>query len=262
VCLSLCLSPALAAAQPEYGNQGAKSCLDCHGNPRVMGILKTAHAKRENPKTPAAQKACESCHGPSATHMKFPMQVENLHFGKKSKTAAKMQNEVCIVCHAKGAEQAERDWRASAHGFENVLCSTCHAIHDPARIVPAKATVSSGCSVAGCHAILMSGAEPAASFSHAVGKNIGNQGQVTCTGCHNPHGPLSSDRCVDCHAQTAEILSKQSEKARRFHEVATREGTECIRCHKALAHPIKPLQLEQQQTIESPGAPRVSGASR
>ena len=237
-----CLTSAAAGAQPEYANEGAKACLDCHGNPRVMGIMETAHAKREDPKTPAAQKACESCHGPSKTHSQFPMQVANLHFGKHSNIAPKVQNQVCLECHATGARE---DWTGSAHGFEDLVCSTCHSIHDPTKIVPALATVSSGCNVAGCHDKL-TGDSPSASFTHAVGKKLGDQGQLTCTGCHNPHGPLNSGRCVACHPQTSEILSRQSEKARRFHEVATQQGTECIRCHKALAHPIKPLQLQQQ----------------
>jgi hypothetical protein len=249
--------PFAAFAEPQYENQAVKACLDCHASPSVMGIAKTGHAKRENPDTPAAQKACESCHGPSANHSMFPMQVENLHFGKKSTTEPRVQNEVCIECHRKGAEEAEKAWRASAHGFENVLCSTCHSIHDPTKISPAKEIVSSGCSMAGCHATLMGGAEPT-SFSHAVGRAIGNKGQLTCTGCHNPHGPLNSERCADCHPQSKELLSKQSEKARRFHEVATQRGTDCVRCHKALSHPIKPLQLdEQNQTMEDSATPRA-----
>ena len=64
----------------------------------------------------------------------------------------------------------------------------------------------------------------------------------TCSTCHDPHGPLDSTRCVECHAQTPEVLAKQSEKARRFHATADEKGTECIRCHKGLAHPIGPLE--------------------
>ena len=91
----------------------------------------------------------------------------------------------------------------------------------------------------------MTDADPT-SFTHAVGRELGNKGQLTCTGCHNPHGPLDSGRCGDCHPQTREVIAAQSEKAQRFHETAEAQGTECIRCHKALAHPIKPLQLELQ----------------
>ncbi len=242
------LVPASVSAQPEYSNEGAKSCLDCHATERVLGIRETAHADRENPKTPAAQKrACESCHGPSKKHMQFPMQVGNQRFGKTSSTPPKLQNQMCLECHGNAAEQEA--WHASAHGYEDVVCSVCHNMHDPSSIAPGKATVSSGCRESGCHDTLM-GNSPAVRFTHAVGKDLGSSGQLTCTGCHNPHGPLSSGRCIDCHPQTAEISSKETEKARRFHEVAERRGTECIRCHKGLAHPVKPLQLEQQESPE------------
>jgi hypothetical protein len=91
-----------------------------------------------------------------------------------------------------------------------------------------------------------------AQYSHAVGQPIGDKGQMTCTGCHNPHGPLNSGRCLDCHAQSPDVLSKLSEKAQRFHEVAQQKGTECIRCHKGIAHPIPPLvSLRQQEEMES-----------
>jgi len=248
VCL---LASATAGANPGFGGDGAKACIDCHGNDPVMGIVKTAHAKVEDENTPAAQKECQSCHGPSEIHMRFPMQVENLHFGRESKAAPELQNQACLECHAKGGRE---NWTASAHGFDKVVCSTCHSIHDPARIVPSEATVSEGCSVDGCHATLMRDADPK-SFSHAVGKKLEmkgmkftNDGRLTCASCHNPHGPLDSGRCVDCHLQSAEVLSKESEKARRFHETAKKRGTECIRCHQELTHPIKPLEelLEEQ----------------
>ena len=239
------LAPGAADATDE--RERVKACLDCHGNAHILGIAETVHANFDDPRTPAAQKQCQSCHGPSAVHMKFPMQVENLHFTENSNAKASLQNEACLGCHQRGARE---EWKASAHGFDDLVCSTCHSIHDPAKIVPAKATLSGGCSVDGCHATLM-GEEGLAQYSHAVGQRIGDKGQMTCTGCHNPHGPLNSRRCLDCHAQSPDVLSKQSEKAQRFHGVAQQKGTECIRCHKGIAHPIPPLvSLRQQQEME------------
>jgi len=237
-----CLAAAAAGAREEYSEEGARACLDCHETPYVMGILDTVHAETTDPKTPAAQKQCQSCHGPSAVHMNFPMQVANVHFGKQSGADPKVQNQMCMECHADG-ERA--DWGGSAHGFEDVVCSTCHSAHDPKKIVPAEATVSTGCTEE-CHQDLMAGQQPS-DFSHAIGAHVEGNGKnvLTCDGCHNPHGPLDSGRCTECHEQTPEVLSKESEKARRFHKVAEMKGTTCMRCHKAIAHPLPPLVLQQ-----------------
>ncbi len=228
-------------AAQEYSEEGAVACVDCHDTKEVMGIVETAHADFDNPRTPAAQKQCQSCHGPSAAHMRFPMQVANVHFGRGAETSALEQNGQCIACH--GTMEQKEAWHASAHGFEDVVCSTCHSVHDPQRIVPAKATVSNGC--VECHAPIVAGAD-LESYSHAVGKSIGGQGALTCSGCHNPHGPLESSRCLDCHSQAPEVLAQQSEKARRYHEVAATRGTDCMRCHKGLSHPITPLEVGQR----------------
>ncbi len=230
---------AFDAASQEFSKEGAVACIDCHDTAKVMGIVDTAHANFADPRTPAAQRQCQSCHGPSATHMKFPMQVANVHFGANSATPPAGQNKMCVACH--GTREQEEAWQASAHGYEKVVCSTCHSLHDPERIVPADATLNRVC--AECHSDLMGTASPS-DFSHAVGRELGGRGQLTCTSCHNPHGPLESGRCLDCHAQTPEVLAQQSEKARRYHEVAAQRGTDCMRCHKGIAHPIKPLVLE------------------
>ena len=65
---------------------GEHIAVRCHGNARGMAIQDTAHANADDPDTPAAQKACESCHGPSKIHMQFPMQVGNIVFTKHGST--------------------------------------------------------------------------------------------------------------------------------------------------------------------------------
>ncbi|MBW2271116.1 MAG: cytochrome c3 family protein [Deltaproteobacteria bacterium] len=235
------LAGAAGSRPGEYSEEGAVACIDCHETPAVMGILETAHAKASDPKTPAAQKQCQSCHGPSAVHMQFPMQVANVHFGSKSGAKPQVQNRMCLECH--GTEAGREGWSGSAHGFEDIVCSSCHSLHDPAKVVPTRAAVSASCTDS-CHEKLM-GSAKAADFSHATGQDLGDRGELTCTGCHDPHGPLTSERCSECHTRTAEAFAKESPKARRYHDVAEAKGTECIRCHKGIAHPIRPLVLEE-----------------
>lgn len=237
------LLPATGTAEPEYSEESGRACIDCHETPRVMGILETAHANFDDPRTPAAQKQCQSCHGPSAKHMRFPMQVANLHFGKASKDPPQAQNQRCLACHA--TDSGKKDWHASAHGFENVVCSSCHSLHDPARIVPARATLSTGCTES-CHADLMAGADPS-DFPHTIEL-------LACTDCHDPHGPLGSGRCTTCHPRTPDEVAAESAKARRFHAMAEEKGTGCILCHKGIAHPIPELVLEESAAVEEPDA--------
>jgi len=229
-----------APAEPTYIPDGANACLDCHENSGVLGILETKHADEEDPDSPASQKQCQSCHGPSSRHVEFPMQVANLRFGKASKIAPKVQNQQCLECHESG-ERA--NWNASAHGFEDVLCSSCHSIHQPDRIIPKEASITATCNNGTCHVDLMKDAEPS-SFTHAEGMELMDGTTLNCSTCHNPHGSLESTRCLECHEQTTEALGSQSEKAQRFHRTAEEKGTECIRCHKGLAHPISPLNSD------------------
>ena len=106
---------------------GAAVCLTCHENDKVMGILETPHADVEDLDTPAAKERCESCHGPSATHMEFPMQVGNIVFTKHGKTPIRDRNGSCLACHEKGARE---HWDEGAHG-EELACNSCHVIHRP-----------------------------------------------------------------------------------------------------------------------------------
>ena len=91
--------------------------------------------------------------------------------------------------------------------------------------------------MSGCHATVVATADPT-DFSHPTGLAVPGQDPFVCSDCHDPHGPLNSGRCADCHEQTPTVLAKHSEKAQRFHKVAATRGTECMRCHRGLSHPL------------------------
>lgn len=232
-------SVAAAPTEPEYAEEGGVACLDCHETDQVMGILGTAHANFDDPRTPAAQKQCQSCHGPSKVHMQFPMQVKNVHFGKSSSAKPEIQNQACLECHKDG----KAGWKTSAHGFDHLVCSTCHGMHTPKKVVPERATVTKGCTMAGCHE------DRAANFAsskllHPSFVDLEGKGVMVCSDCHDPHAPLNSGRCTNCHKQAPGILAQQSEKAQRFHAVAAAQKTECMRCHRGIFHPLPDDVLE------------------
>ena len=83
----------------------------------------------------------------------------------------------------------------------------------------------------------MAKADPAA-FSHPIGLAVAGKEPFVCSDCHDPHGPLNSGRCEDCHEQKPAVIAQQSEKAQRFHKVATSRGTDCMRCHRGISHPL------------------------
>jgi hypothetical protein len=247
--LTVLLLASEAAGQPnsEYSEERGNACLDCHQTGRVMGILETAHANFDDPRTPAAQRQCQSCHGPSKVHMQFPMQVANVHFTKDSKSKPEVQNRRCLECHQNGERS---NWMASAHGFEHLVCSTCHNVHSPTKIIPPREETVKGCTASGCHDGLK--AIDPSEFAHLTGGKFSAGGSIVCSDCHNPHGRIDSVRCLTCHEQKPADLATQSVKAQRFHAVAVVRGTECIRCHRGLAHPLPDDVLEAARREQQP----------
>ena len=59
-----------AASVGLYAEGGSATCLGCHNAAPVNNILHAAHWAKGDPRTPAAQHECESCHGPSEAHVK------------------------------------------------------------------------------------------------------------------------------------------------------------------------------------------------
>ena len=107
-----------ASGEQEYSGEGAQACLACHESDKVMGIRDTPHANFEDPRSPASREQCESCHGPSATHMQFPMQVGNIVFTKHGTTPIGKRNETCLACHSDPERQKDQ--------VGKVDCMGCH----------------------------------------------------------------------------------------------------------------------------------------
>jgi predicted CXXCH cytochrome family protein len=211
--------------QPTKGLQGA-ACLECHESDKIIGILETPHANFDDPDTPAAQHQCESCHGPSQTHMRYPMQVGNIVFTKHGKTPISARNKACLACHHAGAR---KHWDEGPHG-KKLACNSCHVIHKAKDPMLVRADQAKNCGA--CHPKIIETA-PTATSHPLTGKN-----PFHCTECHNPHGPVTLTACNECHLHDAATLAKQPEKARDYHERALAQQIECTACHKGFVHAL------------------------
>jgi hypothetical protein len=61
-------APATQQAVTAADFAGDDTCLTCHEE-KSKGYHGSAHARVADPRTPAAGKGCESCHGPGQAHV-------------------------------------------------------------------------------------------------------------------------------------------------------------------------------------------------
>ena len=225
------LSIAPVRAQQGFSSEGALACLECHESEKVMGIRETPHADFDDPRSPASREQCESCHGPSATHMQFPMQVGNIVFTQHGKTPIHDRNQSCLECHNEGEQ---RHWNEGAHGKE-LSCAACHIMHVPADPSLVKENQAQACGE--CHSDILETAPTAATHP------LKGEKAIYCTECHNPHGPTNLKSCIGCHAQDAPTLAKQSPKAQDYHGRGISEKIKCTTCHKGFVHAMEPISF-------------------
>jgi predicted CXXCH cytochrome family protein len=230
-------------AQQQYSGEGAAACLACHESATVMGMRKTPHANFEDPKSPASREQCESCHGPSATHMQFPMQVGNIVFSHHAKTPIADRNQACLACHNKGGKT---HWSEGGHG-KKLSCAACHTMHKPADPGLVKKNQTKDCGK--CHPDILETA-PVTATHPLTGEKA-----MYCTLCHNPHGPTNLKSCIGCHAQDPQTLAKQSAKAQDYHGRGISEKVDCTDCHKGFVHAMEPITFATRPDKDEPVHP-------
>ncbi len=198
--LAAAVTPASPAA---YAEKGAETCVKCHDKAPATHILRTPHGMGADPRTPFADKACETCHGASPEHLVKPAEGEPrapvaISFEPNGRTPVELQNKVCFDCH-QGSERI--NWKGSQHQFADVACVSCHDLHtpnDPAQDKKLQAEVCFD-----CHA------EQRAE-SHRPSRHPIKEGLVACSDCHSAHGSPTpkmlagvtvNDTCYECHAE-------------------------------------------------------------
>jgi DmsE family decaheme c-type cytochrome len=196
VCLILAAS-SVAGQKTNAGEYvGAETCTTCHAE-EAKKFDSNPHAKL------ALQHGgkgvtCESCHGPGKAHVESGGDATKIF--QFTKATAKQADDKCLGCHQGQHANFER----SAHGEAKVSCTSCHAVHaskSPDHLL----RVSEPALCFQCHTDVKP--QFAMPFHHKV-----NEGLMSCSDCHNPHGTFQEKMlksavdqnaiCVKCHAET------------------------------------------------------------
>jgi DmsE family decaheme c-type cytochrome len=195
---------------PEY--VGSAVCKTCHPNVWV-DFYKNPHYKSiaSGNETPE-RTGCEGCHGPARAHVEAR--------GGKATIVAFSElkpNQIldaCLTCHSRDLTRTQI--RRSEHTLADVPCTSCHSIHRSrtAKFLLAK-TQANLCY--DCHAPVR--AQFNMPFKHRV-----NEGVMTCTDCHNPHGTVAPTWRMGARPRMVEHASANEEP--------------CLKCHAEYRGPF------------------------
>jgi DmsE family decaheme c-type cytochrome len=238
--------------------KGDAKCTTCHDEadepqPSLLGLQhsvlaigKTRHGTRADGRTPT----CTDCHGESEKHLSHkgsdkPPKPDRW-FGNGSNTPIDARNGSCLSCHQGGARIG---WQMSAHGSQDVSCTSCHQVHTGKDKVRVKETQTETCFT--CHKEQRSQVNKPS--HHPV-----IEGKMTCSSCHNVHGDnpkqlikaSTNETCYTCHMEKRgpfvhnhQPVSEDCAICHQPHGTAianllkTRPPFLCQECHSHDSHP-------------------------
>ena len=234
----------------------------CHSD-QESTLKGSPHAQAANPRSPAARRGCESCHGPGQAHVDDDAKGHILKF---KSVPAEQASETCLTCHNRGNHAG---WEGSAHEARNLACTTCHSVHQPKSTAHqlVKATETQLCAT--CHRLQVAKTE------RAVAHMPVREGKMSCSSCHNPHGSISNvknlktgssvaELCTSCHTEMrGPMLFEHApvrESCTTCHDphgssndrmLVARMPMICQRCHIASKHPATLYDKDQITTNKS-----------
>ncbi len=238
--------PDLTALLGQYS--GTKACTKCHEK-EALAYEKGPHASGS--RGPAADKGCETCHGPGKVHDAKPA-LKLMVRGFKG-ASAQEDSEVCLQCHDRGTHAG---WEGSQHEGRGVTCVTCHSHHQSKSEggLLKEASVTATC--AQCHP------QPAAKMRRASHMPV-REGKMECSSCHNPHGSTNvrllrvgatiNESCLSCHTEKRGpflwdhkpvvegcTVCHDAHGSSNDRMLTVRLPMLCQRCHIATRHPATP----------------------
>ena len=189
---------------------GDETCLSCH---QEIGKAFSATAHGNGAGFDLKKPSCESCHGPGSVHVESGEAKDIWAFNTLAPDQA---SDICLSCHG-GAEFSQ--FRAGAHGMNDVTCTACHDIHSSNHQNLPRRDPELCYS---CH-------QEIAAKMQMPSRHPVRDGKMKCADCHNVHGGLRSiktstnanDLCYTCHPD------KQGPF--QFEHAAVVEG--CQTCH-------------------------------
>jgi predicted CXXCH cytochrome family protein len=190
----------------------ANPCRDCHAEAFTALDAGPHRAALERD-----ARFCTSCHGDAAKHLASPEAANIIGASALAGWTSEQQAAACASCHAREFP----GWRQSAHAAEG-LCWSCHtadALHfkrgestgdpiagGPSPSEPALSKAEGRLrmteeSCVSCHGEV--GAQTRMHYRHPL-----ENGQVTCTSCHDIHGRtpnaqqlVADATCLTCHEE-------------------------------------------------------------
>ena len=199
----LCGAAMAAAEEPTY--VGVETCVTCHDD-KEASLKDSHHGSPEFARL--SPHGCETCHGPGSAHADDPDNVTPPIDFEGNASLASEKSAVCLSCH--GGQRHLAFWESGRHRKNDVTCANCHSVHgqvadDEPSIAPYRTTQRKlEYEICGdCHKNIRT--QLSKNSHHPI-----QEGKVTCSDCHNPHGALSpsmiknesvNQLCVDCHVE-------------------------------------------------------------
>lgn len=259
-------APATQAA-PAAAFVGDDTCLTCHED-KTKGYHGSAHARVADPRSPAAGRGCESCHGPGQAHVDAG--GDRTKILVMSEMSPRDVSETCTTCHNRSNHS---EWDGSKHDSRNMGCTTCHSVHDSKS---EKAQLTGRTETETCIQCHQKEVHKVRRSSHMPVV----EGKMECSTCHNPHGSQNvkmlregnsiTESCATCHAEKRGpflwehavgrencVTCHDPHGSNNDRMLVAKQPMLCQRCHVHARHPATIYDATQVNNLSN----RIAGRS-